>query len=275
MVRAASLLALLLALSAPAATVRYKGYTFEARVVDGKGRRMSESRAHGHPTLYVDDGDQYSVVLRNPLPVRVGVALTIDGLNSIDGERTTPSEASKWIVEPHGSITIRGWQTGSDKLRRFVFTCQDDSYAEWKETRDKASYTRNLGVIGVAWFWSQEELDWVLRPPQPFAEHGCAEDAVKSSPAPSCKRQRSAEGAAEKERAGTGMGHKEDHSVRKVNFEFDTGMYGADDVLAIYYEFARPRPTPKPFLDRSPDTNDGFAPDMHSSHHREPWWIWW
>ncbi len=289
-VPAALYAAIVLALSVNAATTRFGGYTFEAYAVTASAKRMSESRESGRPTLYVNEGEEYSIVLRNPLPVRVGVALTVDGLNSIDGERNTPSKASKWILEPHSSITIRGWQTGLSKSRRFVFTNKSESYAEWKEDRDRTDYTRNLGVIGVAWFWSGEELRRTLNPPRPFV----SEDDVlsyrdarrgKAAPAPcpsagaaaeSAPKSRSADHSSvqkrEEERAGTGMGRQEHHAVSRVEFEFDTGMYSSGDVLAIYYEFARPRPQPRPFVDETED--EGFAPDMHSRTQNKPWWVW-
>ncbi len=216
------------------------------------------------------------MVINNPLPVRVGVALSIDGLNSIDGKRTTPSDGAKWVIEPHGTITIRGWQTAGNKLRRFVFTRDESSYAEWKEHRDKTNYTRNLGVIGVAWFWNTSELEWALRPPQPFSdETNSRELAAREAPRPSAKRCRP-QSRRSKPRAGTGMGREEQHRVRHVDFHFDAGMYDNDHVLTIYYEFARPVPQPKPFLE--PLHDRGFAPDMHSRggvSHREPWWRWW
>lgn len=278
--RTICLFAALAALAAPlhAASTRSHGYTFRAHLVGPSGRTLAEQHHRGRTTLFVHEGDEYSVVIHNPLPVRVGVALSIDGLNSIDGKRTTASEGAKWIIEPHGTITVRGWQTATDKLRRFVFTHDKDSYAEWKEQRDRTSYTRNLGVIGVAWFWSSSELDWVLNPPQPFA--GRADDrelAAESAPRPSSKRCRP-EAQRSERRAGTGMGHQERHRVRTVDFSFDTGMYGSGDVLAIYYEFARRAPQPKPFLEEDSGDRDDFAPDMHSrgnSGHRDPWWRWW
>ncbi|MBD3243911.1 MAG: hypothetical protein GF331_25185 [Chitinivibrionales bacterium] len=266
----------LLATNGDAATIRSHGYTFEARIVGPSGRGLSEQRRNGRPTLFVHEGDEYAVVIQNPLPVRVGVALSIDGLNSIDGKRTTPSEGAKWIIEPHGRITIRGWQTDHDKLRRFVFTRDEDSYAEWKEQQDRTDYSPNLGVIGVAWFWSSSELEWALRPPQPFAED-LSDRAMgaEHAPKPSAKRRCAPEGES-RQRAGTGMGRREDNRVREVEFSFDAGMYGNDDVLAIHYEFAREIPQPKPFLEQ-PRKQD-FAPDMHSrrnTRHREPWWRWW
>ena len=41
-------------------------------------------------------GREYAIRLRNPYPVRVAVALSVDGLNTIDAQHTTASGARKW-----------------------------------------------------------------------------------------------------------------------------------------------------------------------------------
>lgn len=274
----ANVVALVAAVSVQSATTTYEGYSFEAQVTS-KGKKIREHSVNGRPTMYVQEGAEYSVELYNPLPVRVGVALSLDGLNSIDGKRTKPAQAAKWIIEPYSSVTVRGWQTGSSKLRRFVFTRQKDTYAQWKQQVDKTDYVRNLGVIGVAWFWSSDELRRALEPPRPYVtqEYEYDDRAMKSrdalaggassthsdeQQAPSRARSAAPSVPAEKkqEKAGTGMGKQERNDVTRVEFTFDTGMYSGSDVLAIYYEFAKKRAQPTPFE----DDEDGYAPDMHS-----------
>jgi hypothetical protein len=288
-----SLTAALLSLNAcNASTSSMSGYSFNAYVVNKNDHRISEHTQNGRPTLFINDGDEYSIVIKNPLPVRVGVAVTVDGLNTIDGERTTSDDASKWVIEANSSITIRGWQTGTSKLRRFVFTRQSESYADWKQERDKANYTRNLGVIGIAYFWNSDELRDVLSPPQPFA-YTDDEDVsreLRSAPegqsgrlgagAPaaseSCKRKDAAPSAKAEAKAGTGMGNAEHHSVERVEFTYDTGMYANKDAIRIYYEFAKKAPQPQPFLDD--DNDEGYAPEMHTDNatpHQDPFWMWW
>jgi hypothetical protein len=269
-------------ISASALTTSFHGYNFEVKVIGKSGRTMAESWQNSRSTLFVKDGSEYSVVIKNPLPVRVGVALTVDGLNSIDGKRTTADNASKWMIDSYSSITIKGWQTGSDRLRRFVFTRQSDTYAQWKEKRDDADYTANLGVIGVAYFWNSGELRDALNPPQPFAYNEREDRAADLAPAASqpaypaagagmsadaCKSRKAqteSAPAAKKaeERAGTGMGRAENNSVEQVEFTYDTGMYANSDVMKIYYEFMKKAPQPQPFMDDR--QNSGYAPEMHS-----------
>ena len=45
----------------------------------------------------------------------VAVALSVDGLNTIDAKRTTSFDASKWILGPYETITLDGWQRPKKK----------------------------------------------------------------------------------------------------------------------------------------------------------------
>lgn len=247
-------------------TANFKGYSFEANVIKSSGKRYKEFAENNRITLKVRPNEEYSIVVRNPLPVRAAVAVTIDGLNSIDGKRTTARSSRKWMVEPHSSITIAGWQTSKQTLRKFLFTEQPESFAQWREEKDGKAFTRNLGVIGVAWFWNSAELDAALHPPQPFIEDKDVSTTAKRSEAapssaPSASRGKAA-AAADESRAGTGMGKEQKNRVTEVAFEENTGMYSVKDVLKIFYEFAKEPPEPQPFIDDEEDEGR-FTPDMH------------
>ena len=242
-----------------AAPVNFKGYSFDAYVTKSSGSRYREFQENGRPTLKVRPDEEYSIVIHNPLPVRAGVAVSVDGLNSIDGKRTSPRMARKWIIEPNSSITIAGWQTGGETRRNFVFTPQDASFAQWQESKEGKPYTKNLGVIGVAWFWNDGELQAALHPPQPFAD----EASVQAS---SRDRQKSPAAAPSNARAesqaGTGMGRQERNVVTTVEFDPTAGMFSVKDVLKLFYEFAKDSDEPLPFVNEGDD--DGrFTPDMH------------
>jgi hypothetical protein len=231
-------------------------------VISDLSYRYAETGRNHQTYVQVQEGDEYALVINNPLPVRVAVAVTIDGLNVIDGKRTSPDKAQKWMIDAHSSLALRGWQTGRTSLRRFVFTRIDDSYAQWKGERDRKPYTRNLGVIGVAWFWNSAELDAALRPPMPFVDRfdectkgkslGGAAQASESRSAPSA--------APREEKAGTGMGHSEVNHVVDVEFRYDAGMYRTRDVLTMYYEFAQNYQYPQPFSDE--EDRRIFSPEM-------------
>src|SRR5262245_53952278 len=91
-------------------------------------------------------GREYAIRLRNPYPVRVGVALSVDGLNTIDARETTAAAARKWVLEPYQTVVIPGWQTSRNDARRFEFTTEENSYGT------ALGKTANLGVITAVFF---------------------------------------------------------------------------------------------------------------------------
>lgn len=237
-------------------------YTFTVEVMSDHDGTLPESLRDGRPFIAAGPGERYSVILHNPLPIRVGVNLTLDGLNSITGEPSAPSRGKKWILDPYASVTIRGWQVNDASARRFFFTSKDDSYAKWRSNSWGRDLSVNCGVIGAAFFWDKDEMeDWLSD--HPVYEYtrreisgGAMEKDQMSSMAPSASAPH-AEAGALRQKAGTGMGESEHHQVRHVDFDFDTGMYRVDQAVIIYYDFVtRPvPPRPQPFDDR-------YAPEM-------------
>ena len=98
---------------------------------------------------------EYAIRLRNPYPVRVAVALSVDGLNTIDARETTAAEARKWVLGPYETITISGWQTSQLEARRFEFTTEARSYGQ------ALGKTANLGVISAVFF--KERVPVIMR----------------------------------------------------------------------------------------------------------------
>lgn len=243
-----------------ATTKRFKGYNFESYIIGDNIGRYQEIRKNCGTYIEVNKDEEYSIVIRNPLPVRVAVAVTVDGLNVIDGKRSSPDNARKWMINAYSSITLRGWQTNRSSLRRFVFTDKRNSYAQWKGNYDKKKYTQNLGVIGIAFFWNSSELQAVLHPPRPFADRIYGKKYRSDTPAHASKSQRSKSAEAAKEKAGTGMGSHENNSVVDVAFHYDRGMYNVRDALVIYYEFARNNLKPLPFIEEH--SRGEFSPEM-------------
>jgi hypothetical protein len=132
---------------------------FGVEVLAGGGAR-EKYPARGRVYIEAVEGEEYAVRLSNPLPVRVAVALSVDGLNTIDARRTTARDASKWVIPPYSSITVGGWQMSSARARRFYFTNERDSYA------NKIGRAGNLGVITAVFFRERRERVEIA-PPRP------------------------------------------------------------------------------------------------------------
>ena len=124
-------------------------------VLYGRGRRYVEAR----------EGAEYDLVVRNPLPVRVAVALSVDGLNTIDARRTSAWESSKWVIEPYGTIRVSGWQMSSSRARRFYFTTERDSYAA------RLGRASDLGVITAVFFRESRPRPHPVTPPPYYEPH--------------------------------------------------------------------------------------------------------
>ena len=127
--------------------------------------------ARGRTYIEAVKGEDYEIRLRNPYPVRVAVALSVDGLNTIDARETTATAARKWVLGPYETVTISGWQTSQTQARRFTFTTEERSYGA---TLGK---TQNLGVITAVFF--RERPMAAL----PVTSQATKDEARKSAPA--------------------------------------------------------------------------------------------
>ena len=110
------------------------------------GRPLLQYASKGRRYIEAFENAEYELRIRNPLGVRVAVALSVDGMNTIDARHTSAWQAHKWVIQPYGTITVRGWQMSSESARRFYFTTERDSYG------NKIGQTANLGLISAVFF---------------------------------------------------------------------------------------------------------------------------
>jgi len=250
-----------------------QSYGFRVEIVSDQEGVKSEGSKGGRPYVTARKDERYSVRLYNPLPVRVAVNLTVDGLNSITGKPAGVADGSKWIIEPYSSITIPGWQVNDGDSRRFFFTDKPGSYAKWRGDNLNKDLERNCGVIGAAFFWSQTELDryYEQRPicrdtyrPQPYeyssmdgvsrGDRSADKAAAPSSALGALFQKKESRRDRNEEEAGTGMGERQSHPTVTVNFNYDRGMYKPSQALVIYYGFEeRTYPNPFPGMDYAPE----------------------
>jgi hypothetical protein len=250
---------------------RYAGFGVEVliggspvEVIYGRGRRYVEAR----------EGAEYDLLLRNPLPVRVAVALSVDGLNTIDARRTSAWDGSKWLIEPYGTIRISGWQMSSSRARRFYFTTERDSYAA------RLGRTTDLGLINAVFYRENIPRRYTVAPPPPEDEPDRTQDRTRE-PAESEMR---AEGGASKSRrsagagvaqpraddgyAATGIGRSVDHDVEWIQMRLERAPAAE---VTIRYEYrdalVRLGLLPRPWSDdgalRRRERARGFEPPAY------------
>ena len=152
-------------------------------------------------------GREYAIRLRNPYGVRVAVALSVDGLNTIDARETTAAGARKWVIDPYETIVISGWQTSQSEARRFEFTTEEKSYGQ------ALGKTDNLGVISAVFFKER-----VVRFMPEISQGRDRRQSAPDSPMPTESAAGAArqESRAKDEYAATGMGRSTDHAVEQV-----------------------------------------------------------
>jgi hypothetical protein len=170
-------------------------------------------------------GREYAIRLRNPFGVRVAVALSVDGLNTIDARETTAADARKWVLGPYETVTISGWQTSRTPARRFEFTTEEGSYGR------ALGKTANLGVISAVFFKERVPIgvpetsnDVATRREQAPPAAAPAQDAASS-----IGRDKKAE-----EYAATGIGRSTDHAVTQVWLNLEDAPA---QMVDIRYEF--------------------------------------
>jgi len=199
------------------------------------GRSLSKYDANGRSYVEAVAGAEYEVRLSNPLPFRVAVALSVDGLNTIDARRTTAWNASKWVIEPYNSITIGGWQMSSARARRFYFTTERDSYGA------KLGQTANLGVISAVFFRERRPIPLpIVTPPRtsslPEERKSEAGDGTPSASASGRRadKDRGRQPYPDDEAAATGIGRSVQNDVTWIDMDLDPRTAGE---VTIRYEY--------------------------------------
>ena len=218
-------------------------------IVDG--RPLEEYYARGRTYVEALQGAEYELRVRNSSGDRVAVALSVDGLNTIDARHTSAWNASKWVIEPYQTITISGWQMSSERARRFYFTNERDSYGA------KLGQTANLGVISAVFF--KERRHFVPVSPSPITRD-------KSEPQESAKSSRGeAAPLRDDDYAATGIGRNVHNDVRWVNMDLESQAAGEVTIRYEYYSALLklgvvPRQTSREPLRRREDSR-GFSPE--------------
>ena len=185
---------------------------FGLSVVVGDAPRP-EYCARGTTYIEAIRGASYGIRITNPTPYRVAVALSIDGLNTIDAKHTDPRNGSKWVLGPYESTVIPGWQVNGQTARSFYFTGERNSYGA------ALGQTENLGVIEAVFYRERHREISVYAP---RAEQNSAKAAPSAAAPPS------------EDYAATGMGNRTDHEVETVDIDLENRPAAS---IRLRYEF--------------------------------------
>ena len=245
---AALFLAAGLAVTGNALALDRGGYSMEILV---GGTPVPEYPARG--TNYVEAlrRREYSVRLHNRTAGRIAIALSVDGLNSIDARVSTARDARKWVLGPYETITIDGWQVSSATARKFFFTTEEKSYGAW------LGKTGNLGLIAAAVFREKQrpisiygESPYELPRRQRDDGNGSRDESGAPAPAePSPMEQAEGDSSGREsvlrkdsdvqpkksgDYAATGIGEGVSHPVQQVSFDSEEAPAA---ILELRYEY--------------------------------------
>jgi len=229
------------------------------------GRPLAEYYARGKTYIEALKGAEYELRVRNPTSDRVAVALSVDGLNTIDARHTSAWNSSKWVIEPYQSITIGGWQMSTERARRFYFTDEGDSYGA------KLGQTANLGNISAVVFRERRRAISIDRPRPMYPDD---RDRSEKEKAPSKSTEsrgvdsaaRSSAPVTNDDYAATGIGRSVRNDVRWVDMELESQPAAA---LTIRYEYYSallklgvvPPRNIEPYPIRRREDSRGFSPE--------------
>jgi hypothetical protein len=241
------------------------------------GRAAAEYSARGRRYIEALERAEYELRIHNPTGSRVAVALSVDGMNTIDARHTSAWDAHKWVIEPYGTIFVRGWQMSSENARRFYFTNERDSYGA------KIGQTANLGVIAAVFFRERKPVMITRVTPggreREEKSTNRGEDRPRNEPvppsAPSAGTLANRDAAKERsantypppddESAATGIGRTINNGVTWIKLDLDPRPAGE---LTIRYEFRAglvrlgiiPRDYPRPDVLNRREKAAGFDP---------------
>ena len=186
-------------------------------------------------------GHEYAVRIRNCTAARVLVVTSVDGVNVISGETASPAQ-SGYVLDPWGSVEIKGWRKNLQRTAAFFFTEHQNSYAARTGRPD------HVGVIGVAVF--REKVQPVTRHEPLFRrgqiarEHPSDGPAANDAAAPAAAAReteaRQERYRLDEETAKTmgrlGTGHGRNESSRATLVSFERASDAPAETLALQYD---------------------------------------
>lgn len=247
------------------------GFSVEVLV---NGIPATEYAARGRRYIEAFENAEYELRIHNPSATRVAVALAVDGLNTIDARHSSAWDARKWVIEPYGTISVRGWQMSAENARRFYFTTERDSYAA------KLGQAANLGVISAVFFRERRPITVMpVTPGQSSGPSTSKEDKMREAETNTGSSRAGTEASRDAARpknvpgypppddesAATGIGRSVSNSVQWIKMDLEPR---AISEVTIRYEYRAslvrlgiiPRPYPRPdVLDRREGAK-GFEP---------------
>jgi hypothetical protein len=189
-------------------------------------------------------GRNYALSVRNNTGRRVAVLIAVDGINVVNGDRSSlRSNEPMYVLDPWERTVIQGWRTSMQDVRRFVFVDEHRSYAE-----RTGQANGDLGWIRVLSFREQQNVwgppaykdsrDREGRGDEPYAGRA-GEEQERAAPNETRAQKPNAtdksNGSGLDANPGTGWGDPRHDPVQRTWF---VPAGGPTDQLVFRYEYA-------------------------------------
>lgn len=122
---------------------------------DGSGRWYDSLQLRDQRFTIGERGARYELVVKNETRKRLEVVLSVDGLDTLDGE-TASLKKRGYVLAPRETLSVEGFRVSDGSVSAFRFTNIGDTYAQ-----RRYGQTGNVGVIGLAVFAER----WLGTPP--------------------------------------------------------------------------------------------------------------
>lgn len=123
------------------------------------GRPVPSGQEDGIAFVELKRNDEFSVRLINNANFEIGVALTLDGVDSFHFTKSK----SMWLVPPKSSVMVNGWQVNGSSAKRFTIFPLKNSVAH------QLGFTDGIGVIQASF-----ARVWEVGKPTPPGEEGAS-----------------------------------------------------------------------------------------------------
>jgi hypothetical protein len=195
--------------------------------VEVEGRRAPLYAAPDAGRFYLEAraGARYAVSLTNRTRERLGVVLTVDGLNAISGQRDSGT-GRMYVLGPWEQTTVRGWRSSLADVRQFTFVDERTSYAA-----RTGRANGHMGWIEVSVFREQRPL--VARPC--WREPWCADRPVDRTMEPEAR-------TSERDEEGRAARRDEERSAGAAAPERQAAKDGDDKAESRSGELHQPGP---------------------------------
>ncbi len=94
---------------------------YRVDIVDGGGSTLRTYFHGGRSYVMGRHGSRYQIRIHNPTGRRVEAVVSVDGLDSIDGE-TASFNKRGYVIPPGGNVTVEGFRVSTESVAAFRFS---------------------------------------------------------------------------------------------------------------------------------------------------------